>query len=127
MPTYRYECASCDAVHEIFQSMSEQPRKKCPDCGGKLERLIGSGGGVILKGSGFYTTEYRSDAYKSAAKKESEAAKPAKDLTGSNNPAISLRRVTTWTSAAVRLSPSWVRGMKGRNSTFDSPRRLTCS
>ncbi len=70
MPTYRYECNRCDAVHEAFQSMSEEPLKKCPECGGKLTRLIGAGGGVILKGSGFYTTDYRSESYKSDAKKD---------------------------------------------------------
>ena len=73
MPTYRYECGRCEAVHEVFQSISEKPRTKCPDCGGKLTRLIGTGGGVILKGSGFYTTDYRSESYHSAAKKEKEA------------------------------------------------------
>ncbi len=54
--------------------MSESPRRKCSDCGGRLERLIGSGGGVILKGSGFYTTDYRSETYHRAARKEKEAA-----------------------------------------------------
>jgi len=77
MPTYRYECARCEAVHEVFQSISEKPKTKCPDCGGKLNRVIGTGGGVILKGSGFYTTDYRSDSYHSAAKKDKEASKPA--------------------------------------------------
>lgn len=76
MPTYRYECGRCRAVHEVFHSISEKPRTKCPDCGGKLTRLIGSGGGVILKGSGFYTTDYRSESYHSAAKKDKEAASP---------------------------------------------------
>ena len=75
MPTYRYECNKCEEIHEIFHSISEPPRKKCPDCGGKLERLIGAGGGVILRGSGFYTTDYRSDGYHREAKKDREAAK----------------------------------------------------
>jgi putative FmdB family regulatory protein len=79
MPTYRYECDRCGAVHEEFQSISDPPRAKCPECGGKLTRLIGSGGGVILKGSGFYTTDYRSESYHSAAKKEKEAAAPKGD------------------------------------------------
>jgi putative FmdB family regulatory protein len=73
MPTYRYECASCAKVHEIFHSISEEPLKTCPECGGELSRLIGSGGGVILKGGGFYTTEYRSDSYKKEEKKDKEA------------------------------------------------------
>lgn len=77
MPTYRYECNRCEAVHEVFQSISDKPKTKCPDCGGKLTKLIGTGGGVILKGSGFYTTDYRSESYHSAAKKEKEAHKSA--------------------------------------------------
>jgi predicted nucleic acid-binding Zn ribbon protein len=59
--------------------MSDPPRKKCPECGGKVTRLIGRGGGVILKGAGFYTTDYRSDSYRSAAKKDSDASKPASE------------------------------------------------
>lgn len=79
MPTYRYECGRCEVVQEIFHSMSETLKRKCPECGGKLTRLIGTGGGVLLKGSGFYTTDYRSDSYKSAAKKDSESPKPKGD------------------------------------------------
>ena len=79
MPTYRYECAKCEKIHEIFHSISEPPKKKCPDCGGKLTRLIGTGGGVILKGAGFYTTDYRSDSYRKAEKKESDAPKAANE------------------------------------------------
>jgi putative FmdB family regulatory protein len=82
VPTYRYRCVACEKVHEIFHSISEEPRRKCPDCGGKLERLIGSGGGVLLKGSGFYTTDYRSEGYHREAKREREGgkseSKPAK-------------------------------------------------
>jgi len=74
MPTYRYECRKCGKVHEIFHSMSEM-RRKCPDCGGKLERLIGAGGGVILKGGGFHNTDNRSESYKKAEKSERDAAK----------------------------------------------------
>lgn len=69
MPTYRYECQSCGHGLELFQSMTEKPRRKCPDCGKpKLQRLIGAGAGVIFKGSGFYETDYRSSSYKAAEK-----------------------------------------------------------
>lgn len=78
MPTYDYRCEACEHVFEEFQSFSEQPLKKCPECGKlKLKRLIGTGAAVLFKGSGFYQTDYRSDNYKSAAKAEQEAAKPA--------------------------------------------------
>lgn len=60
MPTYDYECSECGETFEKFQSMSEKPIKKCPKCGKmKAERLIGSGSGVIFKGSGFYETDYK--------------------------------------------------------------------
>ncbi|HKX45948.1 MAG TPA: zinc ribbon domain-containing protein [Planctomycetota bacterium] len=74
MPTYDYACGACGATHEIFQSMSERPKKKCPACGAsKLERRIGAGAGVIFKGSGFYATDYRSASYSAGAKSEKSA------------------------------------------------------
>lgn len=69
MPTYEYRCNACNHEFELFQSMSASVKRKCPECGKlKLERLIGTGAAVIFKGSGFYETDYRSDAYKKAAK-----------------------------------------------------------
>ncbi|MDR1611154.1 MAG: zinc ribbon domain-containing protein [Planctomycetota bacterium] len=60
MPTYEYECANCAHSFEEFQSMSDKPLRKCPQCGkNKLERLIGAGAGIIFKGSGFYETDYK--------------------------------------------------------------------
>ncbi len=76
MPTYDYRCKACNHEFEEFQSMSAKPLKKCPECGKpKLERLIGTGAGVIFKGSGFYETDYRSDSYKKAAKADSDSGK----------------------------------------------------
>ena len=77
MPTYDYKCNECDHSFELFQHMTEKPVKKCPACGKlKVQRVIGSGGGIIFKGSGFYQTDYRSEEYKSKAKKETESVKP---------------------------------------------------
>ena len=59
MPTYDYECAACPHTFEKFQSMTAKPLRKCPECGGRVRRLIGSGAGVIFKGSGFYETDYK--------------------------------------------------------------------
>ena len=71
MPTYDYECDACGYTFELFQSISEPVKKKCPDCGKpKLRRLFGTGAAVVLKGSGFYQTDYRSDSYKKAAEKD---------------------------------------------------------
>jgi putative FmdB family regulatory protein len=82
MPTYDYVCEACGRALEIFQSMTEAPKRKCPHCGKlKLKRQLGTGGGILFKGSGFYQTDYRSESYKSAAKAEGstpkETPKPA--------------------------------------------------
>ncbi|MBM3888029.1 MAG: zinc ribbon domain-containing protein [Verrucomicrobia bacterium] len=77
MPTYEYECNKCGHQFELFQAIKEPPKKSCPRCKGRVRRLIGTGAGLLFKGSGFYITDYRSDGYKSAAKKESAAPTPA--------------------------------------------------
>ena len=75
MPTYDYACRCCDHRWEAFESITAKPTKKCPACGkSKAERLISGGGGIIFKGSGFYTTDYRSESYKTAAKSDSPAS-----------------------------------------------------
>lgn len=80
MPTYEYRCDACGHEMEEFQSMTAKPLKKCPECGkNKLVRLIGTGAGIIFKGSGFYETDYRSDSYKESAKAETDAATPKKE------------------------------------------------
>ena len=80
MPTYDYVCDACGHAFELFQSMTDAVKRKCPECSElKLRRLIGAGAGVIFKGSGFYQTDYRTDSYKKAAEAEKKAAdaKPA--------------------------------------------------
>lgn len=75
MPTYDYKCDACEHTFELFQSITEPVKKKCPKCGrNKLRRLFGTGAAVVFKGSGFYQTDYRSDSYKKAAEKESKPA-----------------------------------------------------
>jgi putative FmdB family regulatory protein len=78
MPTYEYECTRCGHVFEKFQSISAPPAKRCPKCRGKVNKLLSAGAGILFKGSGFYTTDYRSDSYKKAAKSESETASKPK-------------------------------------------------
>jgi len=79
MPTYDYVCKSCDHAFEHFQSMTTSPLKKCPACGKmQLKRLIGTGAGIIFKGSGFYETDYRSSEYKQKAKQENEGGSDSK-------------------------------------------------
>ncbi len=78
MPTYEYRCDGCEHAFEEYQSITADPLKKCPGCGKKkLRRLIGTGGGLIFKGSGFYLTDYRSESYRKAAEAESKVASAA--------------------------------------------------
>lgn len=85
MPTYDYECDACGHEMELFQSITEDPIKKCPACRkNKLRRLFGTGAAIMFKGSGFYETDYRSESYKKAAaadKKKSESS--SSDSSGS--------------------------------------------
>jgi putative FmdB family regulatory protein len=80
MPTYEYVCEKCGHRFDQFQSIKDAPISTCPKekCGlkkwgrGKVKRAIGAGAGLIFKGSGFYITDYRSESYKQAAKKDSQ-------------------------------------------------------
>ena len=74
MPRYDYRCEDCGHSFEYSQSMKDDPLTECPECKGKVKRLIGTGAGIIFKGSGFYETDYRSDNYKKSAEKEKTAA-----------------------------------------------------
>ncbi len=76
MPTYEYECLDCGHKFDKFQQMSEEPLKQCPQCKGKVKRLIGAGSGIIFRGSGFYATDYRKGAPEKTAEK-SPAKKPS--------------------------------------------------
>ena len=105
MPTYEYSCQKCGQNFEAFQSMRDEPFRECPKelCRlpkwghGKVKRLLGTGAGLIFKGSGFYTTDYRSESYKEAAKKESapkateggEKSAGSKEAAKSSSPAES--------------------------------------
>ena len=86
MPTYEYICEKCGAEFECFQSMKDDALSTCPKdvCPkkrwgkGKVKRAIGAGAGLIFKGDGFYITDYRSEGYKAAAKKDSESSSSSK-------------------------------------------------
>jgi len=80
MPTYAYACQKCDHEFDAFQSITAKPLRKCPACGkASLKRLIGTGAGIIFKGSGFYATDYRSDGYKKAAESDTGGKKKTSD------------------------------------------------
>jgi putative FmdB family regulatory protein len=75
MPTYDYVCDGCGHAFELFQSMTDAVKKTCPECGKKkLRRLIGAGGAIVFKGTGFYKTDYRSDSYKKGAEADKNSS-----------------------------------------------------
>lgn len=83
MPTYDYKCLECGRRFEVFQSMTDEPIANCDECGGAVKRLIGSGAGIIFKGSGFYETDYKkkdqpTTSSKSGAASDTAAAPAAK-------------------------------------------------
>ena len=94
MPTYEYVCEKCGHHFEKVQPISAAALAVCPKdlCArkrwgkGKVKRAISTGGGLIFKGSGFYTTDYRSEKYKEAAKKDvapaSSPSTPSKPASG---------------------------------------------
>ena len=83
MPTYQYVCTKCGHEFEVFQPITADALETCPrdQCArkrwgkGKVKRVLSGGAGLIFKGSGFYTTDYRSESYQQAAKRESESGK----------------------------------------------------
>ncbi|HTW94442.1 MAG TPA: FmdB family zinc ribbon protein [Tepidisphaeraceae bacterium] len=78
MPTYEYKCEACGHEFEKFQSMTADRIRKCPKCGKmKLRRLVGSGAGLIFKGSGFYITDYRDKSYPKEESGKTESGKTA--------------------------------------------------
>ena len=64
MPTYEYECKSCNHTFDVFQAMNDEPVKTCPKCGKEVRRKINGGMGVIFKGSGFYVTDNSTGSHK---------------------------------------------------------------
>ena len=79
MPTYDYVCDACDHQFELFQSITEKNKRKCPKCGRlKLRRLFGTGAAIVFKGSGFYQTDYRSESYRKGAEADRKAKSESK-------------------------------------------------
>jgi putative FmdB family regulatory protein len=115
MPTYEYHCAKCDKNFEVFQSMKDAAFKTCPEAQcqmkpwghGEVKRLIGTGAGLIFKGSGFYITDYRSEGYKQAAKKDTGGG--SKETKAADKPAASSSSTSsggTGSSASGGSSPA---------------------
>lgn len=107
MPTYDYECLACGHSFELFQKMTDKPIKTCPKCKkNKAKRLIGSGMGIIFKGSGFYETDYKR---KTDSARQSESVE--KSTTECKN--------KTDTRKSVEQKSSNGKGKKTENSSND--------
>lgn len=81
MPTYDYKCEKCGRF-EAFQRITAEPLTACPTCGGSVKRLVSASAGIIFKGSGFHTTDYRSKDYASKAKEDKPSSEAKKTETG---------------------------------------------
>jgi len=92
MPNYDYKCQNCEEVFEIFQKITEPPLRECPVCGEPLVRLISGGAGIIFKGNGFYTTDYKKTHSKSFSSSESENKEKDKDLKKTETSSSSLKK-----------------------------------
>ena len=104
MPTYDYECQKCGHAFEKFQSMTEERLKTCPECKGKVKRLIGTGAGIIFKGSGFYETDYRSDSYQKGAQRASSSS-PSSSSTSDKATATTSDKKSAEPAAASKAAP----------------------
>lgn len=111
MPTYEYHCSKCDKNFEVFQSMKDSAFKTCPEAQcqmnpwghGEVKRLLGTGAGLIFKGSGFYITDYRSEGYKQAAKKDNGSG--SNETKSSDKPAASSASTSSGGAGSSGSSP----------------------
>ena len=87
MPNYDYECQTCGNRFEVFQSMNDAKLTDCPaeGCGGQVRRLLGTGGGLIFKGAGFYQTDYRSASYQAGAKADGGSTSPKSESSAASS------------------------------------------
>src|SRR6266404_3077210 len=114
MPTYEYVCEKCGQHFERVQSIAAKALTICPEdlCQmkrwgkGKVKRAISAGGGLLFKGSGFYTTDYRSEKYKEAAKKDSAPSSSTETKSGSTAGGESKTAKTETKSPAKKAAPS---------------------
>jgi len=100
MPIYEYRCSGCGKHHEIMQRITEKPLTTCPDCGGEMKKMI-SNTSFVLKGTGWYITDYARDKKKepvakgttpdksSESKTEQKSETAAEKKTGTKEAAVS--------------------------------------
>jgi putative FmdB family regulatory protein len=115
MPTYEYACESCKGHFEYFQGMSESAKTVCESCGGKLSRLVGSGSGLVFKGSGFYITDYK------PAGAGQESVGSASDAGGSKAAPSEAKGTSSETSASPADSVAPATTTPASSPTSDKP------
>ena len=107
MPTYDYICDACSHAWELFQKITDDPVKKCPECGKrKAVRQFGTGAAIVFKGSGFYETDYRSDAYKKSAEADKPKSSESKDSGSKKSKSESPAKGTGSSDNSTSSSPS---------------------
>jgi putative FmdB family regulatory protein len=106
VPTYDYECDDCKRVYEVQQRISAEPLTACQYCGGRIRRLL-SPAPFILKGGGWYVTDYPSASRKKAMeaeKKSSDGGGTAKTSDGAGSSSTSSTSTTSSTSSTSESS-----------------------
>lgn len=111
MPTYEYECRACNHAFELFQAMSDEPVKVCPQCGGSVRRMIGGGTGIIFKGSGFYVTDSKK-ASSSASSSRAPGSKPKKQESAADTACAGCPAASSSEGCASGSGPAGSEGKK---------------
>jgi putative FmdB family regulatory protein len=124
MPTYEYKCDACGHAFEKFQPMSSAPIRRCPKCGrNRVRRLIGTGAGLIFKGSGFYITDYRDPSYKEKAKAESGDAKPSENKDNAKSDSKDGDKATKVEKSDAKSAEPAVASAKSEKKPQDKPKK----
>ncbi len=128
MPTYEYRCEDCGRTFDYFQSMNDPRLETCQfdDCEGKVKRLLGTGAGIIFKGSGFYETDYRSDSYKKGAEsaKDGDSTTKKSDSGDSNGGS---KKESSGSSSSGSSSSDSGSGSGSKSSSSSSSTTTTAS
>jgi|GEM_PF-362002 len=109
MPTYTYQCADCGHTYDAFQSMKVDPDVECPECKGRVDRLIGGGAGILFKGSGFYVTDYKNQKSSSS----SSSASTGSSTSASTAAGTAAQTNSSTTSASTGSNASGSGGSTG--------------
>ena len=105
MPTYEYQCTGCGREFEVRQRISEPALTRCEKCGDVVKRLLSSAP-FILKGAGWYVTDYPSESRKKAMESEKSSSESAgkKESSSAEKPAA--EKASTPASSSTPTSPS---------------------